>query len=102
MKTREKPDFCIDPTDDDFGALCNCAVRYCLGRRSYMPKVIVDYITPLLPKLNDRTLDCFRRDIMERERTGYNFGDGYYLRMWDEFHLAVCSEIADRSNEEEK
>ena len=43
----------IDPSDDDFGALCNCAVRYCLGRRSYMPKLIVDYITPLLSKLNE-------------------------------------------------
>ena len=60
MTTPEKKDYHIDPTDDDFGALCNCAVRYCFGRRSYMPKVILDYITPLLPKLNDRTVECFK------------------------------------------
>ena len=30
----------LDPTNDDFGAVCNCAVRYCLGRRSYMPILV--------------------------------------------------------------
>ena len=25
----------IDPYDDDFGAICNCAVRYAVGRRTY-------------------------------------------------------------------
>lgn len=65
----------VDPTNDDFGAVCNCAVRYCLSRQSYMPSIVCRYIVPLLPELTDRTLDCFERDIAERKKTGFDFGD---------------------------
>lgn len=62
--------------DEDFGAVLNCAVRYCLGRKTYMPGLVIDYITPLLPKLDDRTLWCFERDILEaKESYGCGLGD---------------------------
>lgn len=86
----------IDPTNDDFGAICNCAVRYCLGRRSYMPSLVCRYIISLLPKLTDKTLDCFERDIAERKRTGFDFGDSCDYETWDAFYKAVCNEIEGR------
>lgn len=86
----------VDPTNDDFGAVCNCAVRYCLGRRSYMPSLVCGYITPLLPELTDKTLDCFERDIAERKRTGFDFGESCDYEMWDAFYKAVCKEIERR------
>lgn len=88
----------VDPASDDFGAVCNCAVRYCLGRRSYMPSIICRYIIPLLPELTDRTLDCFERDIAERKRTGF-FGDSCDYETWDAFYKAVCKEIEGRKHE---
>lgn len=36
----DEPKGLIDPANDNFGAVCNCAVRYCLGRRSYMPNLV--------------------------------------------------------------
>lgn len=89
-----------DPTNDDFGAVCNCAVRYCLGRRSYMPSLVCGYITPLLPELTDKTLDCFERDIAERKRTGFDFGDSCDYETWDAFYKAVCNEIEGRKGNE--
>ena len=89
----------IDPTNDDFGVVCNCAVRYCLGRRSYMPSLICGYITPLLPELTDKTLDCFERDIGERKRTGFDFGYSCDYETWDAFYKAVCKEIGGRKHE---
>ena len=86
----------IDPANDDFGAVCNCAVRYCFGRRSYMPSLVCGYITPLLPELTNKTLDCFERDIAERKRTGFDFGDSCDYEMWDAFYKAVCKEIERR------
>ena len=86
----------VDPTNDDFGAVCNCAVCYCLGRRSYMPSFVCGYITPLLPELTDKTLDCFERDIAERKRTGFDFGDSCDYETWDTFYKAVCKEIERR------
>ena len=86
----------VDPTNDDFGAVCNCAVRYCLGRRSYMPSIVCRYIVPLLPELTDRTLDCFERDIAERKKTGLGFGDSCDYETWNAFYKAVCDEIERR------
>ena len=88
----------VDPTNDDFGAVCNCAVRYCLGRQSYMSSLVCGYITPLLPELTDKTLECFQRDIAERKRTGFYFGDSYDYKTWDAFYEAVCKEIEGRKS----
>lgn len=90
------PNRMVDPTSDDFGAICNCAVRYCLGRRSYMLSLVCGYITPLLPELTDKTLACFKCDIAERKRTGFNFGDSCDYETWDAFYKAVCKEIEGR------
>ena len=88
----------VNPTNDDFGAVCNCAVRYCLGRRSYMPNLVCGYITPLLSELTDRTLDCFKRDIAERKSNGLDFGYSYDYETWDAFYKAVCNEIERRKD----
>ena len=82
--------------NDDFGAVCNCAVCYCLGKRSYMPSLVCKYITPFLPELTGKTLDCFERDIAECKRTGFDFGDSYDYETWDSFYKAVCNEIERR------
>lgn len=69
---KKKPDIILE--DDDFGAVLNCAVRYALGRPSYMPSIVIGFITPLLPYLNDKTLWCFDRDVTEARWHG-GYGD---------------------------
>ena len=66
--TTKKPE--IDVSDDDFGAILNCAVRYAIGRRSYMPGLVVGFIRPLIPHLSDKTLWCFEKDIAEEMPNG--------------------------------
>lgn len=87
-----------DPSSDHFGAVCNCAVRYCLGRRTYMPSLVCGYITPFLPEMSDNTLACFERDIAERKRTGFDYGDSCDYETWDAFYKAVCKEIEGREH----
>ena len=83
----------IDPTDDDFGAVLNCAVRYALGRRTYMPHLVIDYIVPILPSLTDKTLWCFERDLS----SATNFGDSQIDEPhWREFLKLVKDEIEGR------
>lgn len=96
----DAPKGMVDPTNDGFGAVCNCAIRYCLDRRSYMPSLVCRYITPLLPELTDKTLDCFERDIAECKRTGFDFGDSCDYETWDAFYKAVCKEIEGRKDNE--
>lgn len=49
--------------DEDFETILICAERYALGRRSYMPSLVIGYITPLLPRLSKKTLAVLAKDI---------------------------------------
>lgn len=87
----------IDPHDDDFGAVCNCAVRYALGRRTYMPSLVIGFIRPHLSELSDKTLWCFQRDLEERKRSSFDFGDWFDQANWMNFLDAVNKEIESRN-----
>ena len=78
---------------DEFCAVLNCAVRYCIGRRTYMPKLVMDVIRPLLPALTERTLWCFEWDIEEAD----NYGADYDEEEWMQFLSEVKAEIARRN-----
>ena len=94
MSKTKKPD--IDPADDYFGAVCNFAVRYALGRQSYAPGLVQDFIRPLLPKLSEKTLAVLERDIREAETYG---GYGHPVidePGWKRFLAEVQSAMKDR------
>ena len=97
---REKNKPVIDLQDDNFGAVLNWAVRYCLGRMTYAPSMTVEFITPLLPYLNDRTLWCFDSDIEERKRHRESFGMECDEEMWMRFWGAVIAERERRKENE--
>lgn len=81
----------MDP-HGDFGAILNCAVRYCIGRHTYMPHLVMDYITPLLPALDDRTLYVMEKDIDECK----NYGADFDAVRWAAFLHAVRQEMRKR------
>ncbi len=59
----------IDISKEDFGILCVCALRYCHGRRSYMPSLVQEIVSRHLEEFSDKTIkvmvdDCqFQRDM---------------------------------------
>ena len=53
---------------DDFGTLCICAIRYCQGRRTYMPSLVQDIIRPHLSELDDKTIWVMVQDCEFQER----------------------------------
>lgn len=61
--------------NEDFGTILICAVRYSIGRQSYMPGLVQDYIRPLLPYLDKRTLFVMQRDIEEAAHRPGGLGD---------------------------
>lgn len=84
---------------DDFGAVLNCAVRYAIGRQTYMPTIVIEQITPMLPYLSDKTLWCFDQDITEQRYTG-GYGDPRIDEPgWLRFHEAVRAERTKRGHE---
>lgn len=90
---RPQYEIVIRAKDDDFGAVCNCAVRYSLGRMTYMPSIVIGFIRPRLSLMTDRTLWCFERDI---EGAGSLGDPDIDAPLWLNFLSAVKAELASR------
>lgn len=72
-----KPDVVLCPADwfhfcfdQDFGCIINSALRYAIGRHTYMPGVVRDFIRRYMNVLDSRTLVVAIRDIDEELRIG--------------------------------
>lgn len=87
----------INIDDEDFQTMLICAIRYSLGRRTYMPHLVIDYITPLIKYLSDKTLNIIERDIREAENMGIGYGDEQIDKpKWLTFHQNIQEEINKR------
>lgn len=82
----------IDLKDNDFGCILCAAVRYSLGRKTYMPSLVTSFIRPLLPYLNDNTVPNLQKDISKFE----DYGDDCDVRTWLDFLDDVKAEIEKR------
>ena len=60
------------PIDDNLESILICAARYAIGRRTYMPCLVCNYIQPLVPHLSNKALHVMIRDIGAR---GDDLGD---------------------------
>ena len=89
----------IDLRDDFFGTILNCAVRYSIGRQTYMPGLVIDFITPLLPHLSDKTLWCFDQDVTDAKYYPGGYGASCDEQLWLRFHEAVRAERTRRGHE---
>ena len=52
----------IEVSNDDFGTLCVCALRYCQGRQTYMPSLVRDIVRPLLPQMTLKSIKVMLDD----------------------------------------
>ena len=86
----------IDIKDEDFGAVLICAVRYCLGRQTYMPGLIIGYVTPLLPHISDNTLRCMETDLSKPDLYGGFGHEKIDEPIWIKFRCNVQEEIQRR------
>ena len=89
----------IDLGDEDFGVILNCAVRYAIGRRTYMPGLVIGFIKPLLPHLDGRTLWCFDRDVTEARYEGGYGNPSIDEPLWMAFLAEVRKERTRREDE---
>ena len=85
----------------DFETVLLCAVRYAIGRQTYIPSMVIDYITPLLPYLSDNTLRLMANEITEYEAYEGGLGDEKIDRpYWLNFKRKILAEMGKRGNED--
>lgn len=87
----------IEPNDDMGGAVLNCAVRYSLGRASYMPGLVMDEIRPMLAGLTAKTLSCMERDIREWMADAGNQKNPYWEE-WSGFLKLIREQLEKQKN----
>lgn len=82
------------PLDDTFEQILISAERYALGRMSYVVQMTTEYITALLPRLDDDTLFIMLRDIEDAERDRFGNGLGMEMdsREWHKLAQAIEDE----------
>lgn len=85
----------LDPHDDNVGAVLECAVRYALGRKTYMVSVVTGVILPVVPDLNNKTLLLMEREIVKHER----FFDSADRKEWITLRDILRQEIDKRNLE---
>ena len=49
-------------TPEEFGRLAVCAIRYCQGRQTYMPSLIISTLKPHIAELTDKDLQVMIND----------------------------------------
>lgn len=64
-------DVIINGKLDDISAMLVCAVRYSLGRRTYIVSWTCEFIINNLHLLTDKDKQVMIRDIKEQEKYGY-------------------------------
>ena len=54
--------------DEYFGTICLCALRYALGRQTYMPGIVQDFIRSHISEIDQNAIKVMIRDIDEADR----------------------------------
>lgn len=88
------------PTPDDpLMSVLICAVRYCLGRRTYMPELVTSWIMAAVPELPAETALIMLRDINDQRRMGERIGkealgDPCDVKTWEKFEAWLQGRIS--------
>ena len=86
--------------DDRFESILICAERYAFGRRSGLPGLVVDYITPLIPQLSTKCLTMLRNDITDQTMYGSLWGSTEDGLKWRRLRLLAVNELKKRAGKE--
>jgi hypothetical protein len=64
----------VSLTEEDFGTLLVCSIRYCQGRQTYMPTSVQDIGRKHLKELSDKDLGVLLNDCKTQDEFGI-YGD---------------------------
>ena len=75
----------IDINREDFSTLCICALRYCHGRKTYMPSLVQGIVSTHFKELDCRSLKVIADDERFQEEMDL-WGDNCDKADWKRFY----------------
>ena len=98
MAKNEQLSVSVDFAPQDLGTLCICAIRYCMGRQTYMPDLVRGIVRPLLPKLDDKDILVMLDDCEFQAKT-HQWGDDTIDKPgWIRWKAEIEAELDRRTN----
>ena len=89
----------INLSQEHFGTLAICAIRYCHGRQTYMPSLVQGILIPHLKEFSDNDLAVMYDDCEFQKRL-HLYGDERIDKPgWLLWEQKIHEEIARRANE---
>lgn len=90
--------WCVPVFDSDYGIIVIAAVRYAIGRATYMPGLVKDYVIRYMTTFDNKTLSLLERDIEWYLNTFDVLCD---REVWIELKNAVHEELEKRNERKE-
>ena len=81
--------------NEDFGTLCICALRYCHGRKTYMPSEVQEIVGYFLSFLSDNDIKVMLDDCQNQKRLEL-YGDECDKDDWLKWEQKVKAEYERR------
>lgn len=88
----------INISQENFGTLCICAIRYCHGRETYMPSLVQSICKAHLKEISDKDLAVMIDDC-RFQRSMNLYGDKYTDKPeWIKWEATLLEEMRKRRN----
>ena len=84
--------------DEDLGCIVNSAVRYSLGRYTYVPSTVTQFIRKYLNYLDKRTIDVMIKDINQALEDESLPLKEIWLEIKSELEIEICLRKNNRRN----
>ena len=78
----------IDISQEDFGTLCICALRYCQGRHTYMPSLVQEIVSNHFKDLSNQDLNVIADDKNYQAMFDI-WGDSCDKQNWEHFYTRL-------------
>lgn len=88
----------IDLSEEQFGILSICALRYCHGRRTYMPSLVQRIVGIHLSELTDKDIEVMMNDCQFQRKMNL-YGDDCDKVDWLKWEADVIAESKRRKEE---
>lgn len=86
---------------NNFNLVVISAVRYAIGRRTYMPSAVCEFALAMMPYLDNTTLTCTISEIDTAERENRLGDEGIDAPHWCNLRFKMKEELKEREKKNE-
>lgn len=88
----------IELSEEQFGILSICALRYCHGRKTYMPSLVQGIVGTHLSELSDKDIEVMMNDCQFQRKMNL-YGDACDKVDWLKWEQKLIAESRRRKEE---